>query len=369
MLFTCSYDLLNKAVNLVGRAVSSRVAMPILSNILIETKKETVKLAATDLDHGIQTEIPATVRKGGAITLPARLFAEVVTNLPNAPVQLKVGDNGRDIEVQCERVTYNLLGLPAADFPLMPEPDSSAVVTMDAGMLRTMVRQTSFAVSTDETRVFLTGLYIVLDGKEARVVATDGGRLALRSATLGVPARQKVGVIVPAKTMHELTRALAGVEGDVDVSLAENQILFALPGARLVSRLIPGPFPNYQQVIPQGHKQRLTVGTERLMGAVRRVAITAKDSANVVRMQASGDTLTLTSNTPEYGRSEETLQVAAEGETVPTAFNARYLLDCLGVVEADEVTLELTGPLSPGALRPVGQTDYTYVLAPVRVAT
>lgn len=369
MFFTCAHEHLSRAVTLVGRAVSSRAAMPILGHVLIETKKDTIKLAATDLDHGIQTEIPATVKKGGAITLPARLFAEIVANLPSAPVQVKLGDNGRDIEVQCERVTYDLIGLPAADFPLMPEPDSTAVVTIDAGMLRTMVRQTGFAVSTDETRVFLTGLYLVLDGKEAKVVATDGGRLALRSATLSSAARQKVGVIVPAKTMQELIRALAGVEGEVDVSLAENQILFTLPGARIVSRLIPGPFPNYQQVIPQGHKQRLTVGTERLMGAVRRVAITARDSANVVRMQANGDTLTLTSNTPEYGRSEETLQVASEGETVPTAFNARYLLDCLGVMEADEVTLELTGPLSPGALRPVGQSDYTYVLAPVRVAT
>lgn len=369
MLFTCSHEHLNHAVALVGRAVSSRVAMPILSNIFIETKKDAVRLAATDLDHGIQTEIPATVKKGGAITMPARLFTEIVANLPNASVQFKVADNGRNIEVQCERTTYDLIGLPAADFPLMPEPDSAPVVTIEAGMLRTMIRQTSFAVSADETRVFLTGLYLVVDGKDAKVVATDGGRLALRSVTLVSPSRQKVGVIVPSKTMQELTRALAGVEGDVDISLAENQILFTLPGARLVSRLIPGPFPNYQQVIPQGHKQKLTVGTERLMSAVRRVAITARDSANVVRLQANTDTLTLSSNTPEYGRSEETLQVAAEGETVPTAFNARYLLDCLGVVEADEVTLELTGPLSPGALRPVGHTDYTYVLAPVRVAT
>lgn len=369
MLFTCSYEHFNHAVMLVARAVSSRVAMPILSNMLIETKKESIKLAATDLDHGIQTEIPAAVKKGGAITLPARLLTEIVSNLPNAPVQLKLADNGRDIEVQCERVTYDLVGLPAADFPLMPEPDSTTVVALDAGVFRTMIRQTSFAVSTDETRVFLTGLYLVLDGTEAKVVATDGGRLALRSTTLPSPAKQKVGVIVPSKTMHELTRVLAGVEGEVHMSLAENQVLFALPGARLVSRLIPGPFPNYQQVIPQGHKQRLTVGTEHFMGAVRRVAITARDSANVVRLQATGDTLTLMSNTPEYGRSEETLPVAVEGETVPTAFNARYLLDCLSVVETDQVTLELTGPLSPGALRPVGQTDYTYVLAPVRVAT
>ena len=369
MLFTCTHEHLNRAVALVGRAISARAAMPILSNILIETKKDTVKLAATDLDHGIQTEMPATVKKGGAITLPARLFAEIVANLPGAPVQIKVGDSGRDVELRCERVTYDLVGLPAADFPLMPEPDSAPVATVDAGLMRAMIRQTGFAVSTDETRVFLTGLYFVLDGKEIRLVATDGGRLALRTAALASTATQKVGVIVPSKTMQELTRALAGVEGTVDVSLAEQQILFTLPGARLVSRLIPGPFPNYQQVIPQGHKQRVTVGTERLLSAVRRVAITARDSANVVRLQTDGETMTLASNTPEYGRSEETIPVQAEGDAVPTAFNARYLLDCLQVLESDEVTLELTGPLSPGALRPKGQTDYTYVLAPVRVAT
>ncbi|MBI3998206.1 MAG: DNA polymerase III subunit beta, partial [Armatimonadetes bacterium] len=191
---------------------------------------------------------------------------------------------------------------------------------------------------------------------------------ALRSAMLTTPAAQKAGVIVPSKTMQELVRALSGTEGEVEIALAENQVLFSLPAARLVSRLIPGPFPNYQQVIPQGYKQRVTVGTERLLSAVRRIAITARDSANVVRLQASENVLTLASNTPEYGRSEETIEVSVEGESVPTAFNARYLLDCLTVLEADEVTLELTGPLSPGALRPVGQSDYTYILAPVRVA-
>ncbi|MCL6554553.1 MAG: DNA polymerase III subunit beta [Firmicutes bacterium] len=368
MQFSCAHEQLNRAVGLVGRAVSTRATMPILANILLETRKEAVKLAATDLDHGIQTEIPAQVKRGGAITLPARLLAEIVSNLPTAEVQIQVADGTSEVQVQCESVTYDLVGLPAADFPLMPEPEAAPVARVDAGLLRTMVRQTAFAVSTDETRIFLTGLYLVFEGKEVRVVATDGGRLAVRSGRLGEAATQKAGVIVPAKTMHELTRALAGVEGDVEVSLAENQILFTVPGVRLVSRLIPGPFPNYQQVIPQGFKQRVTVGTERLLAAVRRVAITARDSANVVRLQAAEDVLTLASNTPEYGRSEERIPVRVEGEPVPTAFNARYLIDCLSVLESDELTVELTGPLSPGALRPVGVPDYTYVLAPVRVA-
>lgn len=369
MLFTCSQEQLNRAVALVGRAVSTRVAMPILSNVLLETKKDGVKFAATDLDHGIQTTIPAVVKKGGAITLPARLFTEIVSNLPPAQVQIRLDDNGRNLQLQCERIVYDLVGIPASEFPLMPEADAATVATVDGSLLRTMVRQTGFAVSTDETRVFLTGLYVVLDGEEIRLVATDGGRLALRTARLSTPASQKVGVIVPAKAMGELVRALGGSEGAVEIGVAENQIIFTFPGARLVSRLIPGPFPNYQQVIPQGYKQRVTVATEKMLAAVRRVAITARDSANVVRLQATAETMNLASNTPEYGSSEENIPVVAEGETIQTAFNARYLLDCLQVIETEEITLDLTGPLSPGALRPSGFGDYLYVLAPVRVAS
>lgn len=368
MLFTCSHEQLSKAVNLVGRAVSTRTAMPILANILLETKKDAVKLVATDLDHSIQTTIPATVQRGGAVTLPARLLGEIVTNLPDAPVQLQMAENGREVEVQCQRVMYALVGMVASDFPRMPEPDASTVAFVDAGTLRTMMRQTAFAVSTDETRVFLTGLYLVLDEAEIRLVATDGGRLALRIARLNTPATQKVGVIVPARAMNELARALSGFEAPVEIAVAENQIGFTFGETRMVSRLIPGPFPNYQQVIPQEWKQRVVVGTEGLLNAVRRVAITARDSANVVRLVARDGTLTLSSSTPEYGRSEETLEVETEGEMVPTAFNARYLLDCLNVVETAAVALELTGPLSPGAVRPVGQPEYVYVLAPVRVA-
>jgi DNA polymerase-3 subunit beta len=369
MLFTCSQEHLSRAVNLVGRAVSTRVAMPILSNLLLETRKDGVKFAATDLDHGIQTTIPATVKKGGAITLPARLFAEIVSNLPPAQVQMKLDDNGRNIELHCERIVYDLVGIPASEFPLMPEVETATVASVDSALLRTMVRQTGFAVSTDETRVFLTGLYMVLDGEEIRLVATDGGRLALRSARLGAPAAQKAGVIVPAKAMNELVRAIGSGDGAVEIGLAENQVVFTFPDARLVSRLIPGPFPNYQQVIPQGYKQRVTVGTERMLAAVKRVAITARDSANVVRLQATAETMSLASNTPEFGRSEEDIPVTAEGETIETAFNARYLLDCLQVIDTEQITLDLTGPLSPGALRPAGASDYTYVLAPVRVAT
>jgi len=191
--------------------------------------------------------------------------------------------------------------------------------------------------------------------------------LALRKAQLPQAARQKIGVIVPAKAMQELARALAGVEGAVQLRMADNQLVFTVPGLRVYSRLISGQFPNYQQVIPQEFKQRIRVQTERLLRAVRRASITARDSANVVRLRAEGKKLTLTSNTPEVGKAREEVEVAAEGEPIEAAFNARYLMDCLNSIEADELFLELTGPLSPGAIRPAHHSDYVYVLAPVRV--
>src|SRR3972149_2308024 len=202
--------------------------MPSGSNILLQSTKDGIKLAAADLELGIQTIVPASVKKGGALTLPARLLSEIVSNLSAATVEFRVEEGGTQAEIRCEEAVFEILGLPATDFPFIPEPDATIVATLEAGVFFT----------TEETTV--------------RLVATDGGRLALRTAALGQQAKQKFAVIVPAKTMHELARALSGVSGDVTVALAENHLVFSLPDVRLVSRLISEHFPNYQQVIAQG---------------------------------------------------------------------------------------------------------------------
>lgn len=367
MQFTCPQPSLLKAVHLVGRAISTRTTMPILGYILVETMKDGIKLTATDLELAIQAEVEAEVKEGGQMTLPARILIEIVGNLPAATVEIKSGGNGTQAEITCEASNFEILGLPASDFPALPRVDGDAVGTIDADVARMMISQTIFAVSADETRPFLTGVYVVLEGPEARFVATDGGRLALRKVTLPQAVRQKVGVIVPAKAMAELGRALAGVEGAVHLGMADNQLAFTVPGLRVFSRLISGQFPNYEQVIPQEFKQRIRVQTERLLRAVRRASITARDSANVIRLQAKGNKLTITSNTPEVGKAREDVDVTAEGDAIEAAFNARYLIDCLNSIDADELFLELTGPLSPGAIRPAHHSDYVYVLAPVRV--
>lgn len=367
MWVTCSQTSLLKGVQLASRAVSTRTTMPILGYVLLETMREGLRLTATDLELAIQVEIEAEVKQGGQITLPARILAEIVGNLPEATVELKHEEGAGQVEITCEASAFEILGLPAGDFPSLPRVDGNEIGTVDADIMRTMAGQTLFAVSADETRPFLTGVYVTIDGTEVQFVATDGGRLALRKTTLPAPAKQKTGVIVPAKTMQELMRALGSASGDVQLAMADNQLLFSVPGLRVFSRLISGQFPNYQQVIPQEFKQRIRVPTDRLLRAVRRMSITARDSANVVRLSAKGKKMTITSNTPEVGKAREEVEVAADGETIEAAFNARFLMDCLNNIDADELFFELTGPLSPGAIRPAHHSDYIYVLAPVRV--
>ena len=367
MRVQCSQEHLLREVQTVSRAISSRASMPILGNILLDAADGHLKVSATDLELGIEAQITAIVAEAGSITLPARIFGDIVSNLPVSSLMLDVSEGDTKTRISCENIKFEILGLPAADFPLMPTHGGEVVARIDASVFRTMIRQTSFAVSTDETRPFLTGVYLVFEGADGRLVATDGGRLALRKAKLLGAAKGQVAAIVPSKTMAELVRALGGVEGEVVVASHENQLIFTVAGMRFVSRLIAGQFPPYEKVIPTEFKQRVKVGTEQLLRAVRRASITARDSANVVRLSADERTLTMSSNTPEIGKAQEDVEVRAEGETIQVAFNAKFLLDALVNMDAPEVFLELTGSLTPGVLRPVEHTEYLYVLAPVRV--
>jgi DNA polymerase-3 subunit beta len=367
MRVQCAQDQLLREVQMASRAISSRASMPILGNVLLEAANSHLKIAATDLELGIETQVQATVAEPGSITLPARIFGDIVSNLPAALIVLEVSEGETRARISCEHIKFEILGLPASDFPLMPVESGEVVARLDAGMLRTMIRQTSFAVSTDETRPFLTGVYVHLEDGDARLVATDGGRLALRRARVLGEMHGRAAAIVPSKTMGELVRALGAVEGEVAVASHENQLIFTVAGMRFVSRLIAGQFPPYEKVIPTEFKQKIIVGTEQLLRAVRRASITARDSANVVRLRADEQILTITSNTPEVGTAQEDLEVRAEGEAVQVAFNAKFLLDALANMDAADVSFELTGPLSPGVLRPLDHPDYVYVLAPVRV--
>jgi len=365
MRIRCTQQDLKRAMGTVIRATLARTSMPILGNVLLETTEQGLRVAATDLELGVRTEIPAQVERGGLVTLPARLLSEIVAALPPAAVELRVKEGTAAAEITCERSSFEILGLPGSDFPRMPDGDVSWVCELPASVLRTLIRSTLFAAGTDAARPFLTGVYVTAEEGAVRFVATDGGRLAVRRAPATVQGG--LSVIVPSRAMQELGRLSAGAEGTVRIGLVDNQAVFSLGGVRVTSRLVEGQFPNYQHVIPQEFKQRIRVGTELLRAALRRVSITARDSNTVVQMSAQAGVLRLQSNTPEVGRAQEEVEVETSGEPVEVVFNARHLLDALSVWESAEVWLELTGPLSPGVLRPADDPDYLYVVAPVRV--
>ena len=379
----CPRKSLLEAVQTVGHAVSGRSSLPILSHILIQSEESGLRLIATDLELGISCRIPeAGIQEIGALTAPARTLTEVLANLPDkSDVALSV-DKSHTVRVHCERSDYKILGLPAEEYPKLPEVKDAAGFSVPQKVLREMIRHTLFAVSTDEARAILTGVFMVFDGETLKFVATDTHRLAVKTAVIK-DGRGSQNAIVPARALTELTRLLTDAEGDVAVTLSTNQVQFDLPGennVQIVSRLIEGQFPNYQRVIPAAHQKKLTIPTQPLLRAVRRASIVARENANRVIFRTEDDKLVLTAESQSVGNAHEEVEIGREGDDVEIAFNAKYLLDVLSVVDAESVHLELTEALKPGVLRPVptptkdGDSnaldlapDYLCVLMPMQI--
>jgi DNA polymerase-3 subunit beta len=378
MRIVCEKRSLHEAVQTVTRAVSSRSTLPILNNILFETRENEAVLSASDLEIGIRRKLPLLVEEAGSTTIPARLFNEVINNLPEAAVTVE-SDDRELILVACEKSEYHLHGLPADEFPIIPEISSAVSATLPQHLLRDMIRQTIFATSNDETRAILTGALLELEETTLRLVATDTHRLALRQGELptsksndgsrGDPAgRPYRAVIIPARALHEVVRLLReDGETEVRIDIADNQVQFQIDETAIISRLIEGQFPNYERVIPSDHEKVLTIHTALFRDAVRRCAIVAREDANKIIFRSSGNQLILTADSQRVGRAQEEIPIELEGEPVEIAFNAQYLLDVLNVIEADQIRFELGGALNPGTIKPVGREDYVYVLMPMQI--
>jgi DNA polymerase-3 subunit beta len=279
-------------------------------------------------------------------------------------------DDRELIQVTCEKSEYTLHGLPADEFPVIPEISGTAhSLTLAQSLLRDMIRQTVFATSGDETRAILTGALLDLDGSLLRLVATDTHRLALRQGDL--PASKpgsRSSIIIPARALNEVGRLLSDdEEAEVQVDIADNQVQFQIGETTIMSRLIEGQFPNYERVIPSDYEKVLTINTALFRNAVRRCAIVAREDANKIIFRSSGGQLVLTADSQRVGRAHEEIAVELEGEPVEIAFNAQYLLDVLNVIDTEQIRFELGGPLHPGAVKPVGGVHYVYVLMPMQI--
>jgi DNA polymerase III subunit beta len=348
----------------VQNVVSTRTTLPILSNVLIQASNGGLSLTTTDLDVGVRCRVEAEVSKTGSTTLPARKLFSILKEVPAAEIEIEVDDRNA-ASIRCGSSFYKIMGLPEEEFPRFPESGTGKGLKIEQSVLRDMLKKTAYAVSNDETRYVLNGVFMGLKGDKITVVATDGRRLALMEHDMEIPKGAEAELILPTKAVNELERLLAD-KGDVKLSIGENQIVFELDGTTLASKLIEGTYPNFRQVIPTETKERIPLERELLLSALHRASILASEKSQSVKLNFAKNTLTITATTPEVGEAKETLSINYKGKEITIAFNPQYMMDPLRNLDADEVFIELTDELSPGVIKV--NAPFLYVLMPMRLS-
>jgi DNA polymerase III subunit beta len=361
---------LARGLSVVSRAVSSRSTLPVLANVLLRTEDAGLKLTATNLEIGITYWVPGKIETDGATTVPARLLTDLVSSLPSAErVDLEL--QGADtLHIRAGRFATHVKGIDAEEFPTIQTAGERPTTRISQKVLKQALDETVFAAASDEARPILTGVLAKFEGDKLTLAAADNYRIAVRTIDILDPV-EAASVVIPARALNELSRILADTDDPVELVLAQakNQVLFHLEGVDIVSRLIDGQFPNYQQVLPAAHTTRAEIDREELLRAVRPAALIASSSANIVKLQVGGDAGVVVTATAEVGDYTGDVEATVEGDATTIAFNARYLNDVLSNVQVDRFALELNGPLSPGVFKPVGDDAYVHVVMPVRTTS
>ena len=365
MKFRCERDSLVEALASAGRAVASRgSALPVLSGLRLEVAGDQLHLAGTDLDLTIQVDTTVNGQTDGVAVVPARLIADITRALEPGAVTLEAGED--ELRITSGRSQFAVRLLAAADFPRLPTA-SGEVVTIPGEGLSEALRQVVRAASNEDSRPILTGVLMAAEQAGLRLVATDSYRLAMRDLEGTTVLREGQRVLVPSRALAELQRLLGSTAGEVSLRLGEHDAAFDLGNVRLTTRLIEGEFPNYRQLIPSSYPNRLVVGKEPLLDAVRRVKLLVRDTTTPVRIALRADGIELTVITQEVGQASEEVDAKYEGTEMTVAFNPTYLIEGVEAVAGDEVLLETVDALKPATVKSTERGDYLYLLMPVRV--
>ena len=369
MNLTITKEQILEGLQAVQNVVGARTTLPILSNVLMSVEGEKMEFTATDLDVTVACSVEAKVKKGGAATVPVKKLFGIVRELNGSEIDIEV-DEKNICSIRCGSSFYKIHGLAAEEFPPLPKFKDDKKVTLPQETLKAMLRKTSFAISADESRYVFNGIYISLKDHKMTVVATDGRRLALVDEEVDIAEKSEGEFIIPAKAVNELNRLLQD-KGEIVIKLGENQASFALKDEKgfsvlVVTKLIEGNYPNYRQVIPSEVKERVPLGREEFLHALRRAEIMTSEKANSVKLAFAKNNLAITANSPEVGEARESLAVNYKGKDVAIAFNPKYLIDPLNALTEDEVFFELTDELSPGVLKING--PFLYVVMPMRLS-
>jgi DNA polymerase-3 subunit beta len=372
MKLTIERAALLKALAHVQSVVERRNTIPILSNVLITAQKGRLSLAATDMDLAITEQVEATASKTGSTTAPAHTLYEIVRKLPDgAQVELEGASDGNSLTIRAGRSRFTLQCLPPADFPAMAEGDLPHRFQLPATDLKGIIDRTRFAISNEETRYYLNGIYFhsaTSNGTQVlRGVATDGHRLARVEVPLPKGAAEIPGVIVPRKTVGEVRKLLDESDGSVDIELSDTRIRFASGGVTLVSKLIDGTFPDYERVIPTGNDKVLNVPCKEFAHAVDRVSTISTEKSRAIKLAVAKGVVTLSATSPDAGSATEEIEVEYKDSALEIGFNSRYLLDIAAQIEGEVAVLRLADPGSPTLIQDKDSKGALYVLMPMRV--
>jgi DNA polymerase III subunit beta len=368
MKLTITREQLQEGLVAVAASVPAKTTLPILSNILLEATRDGIRLSGTDLDISVSTAVPASVDQEGAITLPARKLVEIVRELPSAAIRLTASGEQR-VTIECGRSKFRLLGLPREEFPAFPTVKFDGGWRTSSKDLQKLIGHVAFAASTEESRPILNGVLWELRPERMRMVATNGHRLA----RMDVPARAggaaQADLIVPPKALEQIRRPF-GADEDVEIARSENHLGFRSSSTQIYTRLIEGPYPNYEQVIPRENDKTATADKAALTSALRRMSIVASDQTHRIRMGFAAGACKLSVQTPDLGEAQEELPVAYDGEPLEIGFNAAYLLEILKFIPTDDVRMTFKAPERAATCEPVGWDDpasYLTLVMPLRL--
>jgi DNA polymerase-3 subunit beta len=375
MKVTVLQENLARGLGIVSRAVSPRSTLPVLANVLIATDEGRLRLSATNLEMGITCWIGAKIEEDGSTTVPARTLADLVGTMPDPQVVLTLNSQNQTLNVRSGASTNDIKGIDAQEFPPLPVPDFEDAIQINVSDFKEMIHQVAFAASTDEARPVLMGVLLTVEKDQITMAAADGFRLSVRKAALSSSVPALVSAIIPARALNELARIASDGEQMIQMVLPKGrgQVVFRVKDAELVSQLIDGTFPDYQQIIPRSHKSRTLVSTASLLKACRQAEIFAREGSNVVRLniKTNGEMqpgeVEISAHSEETGSNETLVEATVDGIPLLIAFNVKYLREVLEVVKSPNVAIETSAQNAPGVVKPVGDDDFLHVIMPMHL--
>ncbi len=365
MNFKIPQNELSKCINIVQKGISNRTTLPILEGILIKATNGILELTATDLELGIKVTTKCEILEEGSVVITSKIFGDIIKKLPNSIVIIDV-DSNKNMIIDCENSHFNITGQSSEEYPSLPEVEDEIQLQIPKDLLKTMIKQTIFSIAQDETRPILTGELLEIENNKAALVALDGYRLALKN--IPINCKKDTSLVIPGKTLNELLKILDDDDSNVIIKASSNHILFDLGHTVITSTLLEGQFLNYKDIIRNEYNSKVKVKTKLIQESIERASLLAREGRNnLVKLDITDETLSVMSNS-DIGNVHEEIAIELEGNDIKIAFNSKYILDALKIIESEEIIMKFVSNVNPCIITPNNDNTYIYLVLPVRVA-